>query len=252
MAAYIPVSWEEALGRAVEEQIAPRGKQCSNEERNRKIQEILTTLTSSLPGSPYHFRAVVVQYPAVNAFAVPGGTIVICAGLLEKTSRPEELAGVLAHEIQHIQLRHSTRALLQRASLGLFMAALVGDGRAFTFGLEGAQAMAMLRYSRRYEEEADEEGMKLLARSGIDPQGIITFFESLRKESDPSWKIPVYLSTHPDLGERVMRLKKLAQITPRPNPRILQDYDWKEIQGFCKGVQPRQQNNCDSKKFLVY
>ncbi len=232
-ASYIPVSWEERLGQAVVERLAPKEKQCSDLIRAGEIQQILTTLTSSLPRSPYTFRLIVANQSAVNAFAVPGGTLVVFRGLLQKTHTAEELAGVLAHEIQHVLRRHATRAMLQQASTRILLAALVGDGKAMTYGLEGAQAVGMLRYSRQYEEEADEEGMKLLVASGINPYGMINFFERIREEGEKSLKLPAYLSTHPELKDRVQRLKWLAERSPTASVKLLQDYDWKDIYGFC-------------------
>ena len=237
-AAHIPASWEERLGQAVVESLAPREKQCSDLVRAQKVQEILTILNSSLPKSPYTFRVIVVNQSAVNAFAVPGGTIVVFQGLLERTYTAEELAGVLAHEIQHVLHRHATRAMLQQVSIRLLLAALVGEARALSYGLEGAQAVGMLRYSRQYEEEADEEGIKLLIASGINPHGMITFFETIQKEGEKSLKLPIYLSTHPELKDRIQRLKWLAEKHPHASARLLRDYDWKDIYSFCGGGSP--------------
>ena len=237
-ASHIPVSWEERLGQAVVEHLAPEEKQCPDLIRAREIQQILTTLTSSLPKSPYTFRLIVVNQPAVNAFAVPGGTLVIFKGLLQKTHTAEELAGVLAHEIQHVLHRHATRAMLQQVSMRLLLAALVGDARAMTYGLEGAQAVGMLRYSRQYEEEADEEGMKLLMASGINPHGMITFFETIQEESEKSLKLPTYLSTHPELTERIQRLKWVTGKSPYASVRLLQNYNWKDIYRLCGAESP--------------
>ena len=76
------------------------------------IDELVLTLTKALPSNPYAFRVSVVDSPVVNAFAAPGGYIVIYKGLLKYTKSPEELAGVLAHEIEHVIHRHVTRMLL--------------------------------------------------------------------------------------------------------------------------------------------
>jgi len=237
-ASHIPVSWEERLGQAVVEQLAPQKKRCLDSGRAERIEEILTTLTSSLPASPYTFRVVVVNHSAVNAFAAPGGTLVIFQGLLEKTHTAEELAGVLAHEVQHVLHRHATQAMLQQVSMRLLLAALVGDARAMTYGLEGAQAMGMLRYSRRYEEEADEEGMKLLMASGVNSQGMITFFERIQEESEKSLKLPTYLSTHPEMKDRIQKLKCLAGKSPHSSVKLLQGYDWKDMYRTCRADDP--------------
>src|SRR5207302_1800985 len=99
----------------------------------------------------------------VNAFAVPGGQVVLLRGLVERTRTPEELAGVLAHELQHVIQRHATRLLLQHASTGLVLVAVSGDiTGAMAYGIESARMLGTLRYSRHLESEADVEGLRML------------------------------------------------------------------------------------------
>ncbi len=190
-------------------------------------------LSASAPPSPYSFRVMVVNHPVVNAFAAPGGTIVIFQGLLERTRTPEELAGVLAHEMQHILRRHATRALLQQLSIKLILAAATGDATGLAYGLEGASALGMLRYNRQNEEEADREAVRMLMTSGIDPQGLITFFETIQRENEKSLKLPSYLSTHPELKDRLSRLKALTAGRRTPPNRLFPGYDWRDMGGFC-------------------
>src|SRR5207244_2410003 len=115
--------------------------------------------------------------------AAAGGQVIRVRGLLERTRTPEELAGVLAHEIQHVLRRHATRMLLQHTSAGLMLAAVSGDiSGAMAYGLESARVLGALRYSRQYEAEADVEGLRMLLAAGVDPEGMIAFFETLRAE----------------------------------------------------------------------
>jgi Zn-dependent protease with chaperone function len=229
----IPVSWEEHLGQSVVNSLAPPEKQCQDSARQGRVEEILARLASTVPQAPYSFRVIVVNHPSVNAFAAPGGTIVVFQGLLEKTRTPEELAGVLAHEMQHILRRHATRALLQQVSMKVLLAAAVGDAKGLSYGLEGVQALGMLRYSRQIEEEADQEGIRMLIASGIDPRGLLAFFETIQKDDEKSMKLPAYLSTHPDPEVRIQRLKTLAAGAATSSPPLLPNYDWKDIHGFC-------------------
>src|SRR5438046_2895507 len=127
---------------------------------------------------PYPLRVYVVDMPTVNAFAAPGGSVVIFRGLLQRTDSPEQLAGVLAHEFQHVLQRHSTRAIIQHTSSGLLIAALTGDVTGpLAYGLEAARVLGHLRYSREAETEAGAEGLTMLLAARVDPAGMITFFE---------------------------------------------------------------------------
>ncbi|MFQ5520819.1 MAG: M48 family metalloprotease, partial [Candidatus Methylomirabilia bacterium] len=148
----------------------------------------------------------------------------------------EELAGVLAHELQHILRRHATRALLQQASTGLLLTALAGGGGGSgAYGLESARMLGALAYSRHTEAEADTEGMRMLLAAKIAPGGMIAFFQVLAKEGGDAPALLSYASTHPNPGHRIERLKSLAkQFQGRP-VKLLPDYDWRDIRNICQG-----------------
>ena len=242
-ASRVPVAWEERLGEAVIEHLAPPKTRCEDPLRSSAIEAILTTLIAALPQSPYKFKVIVVDNATVNALAAPGGGIVIFRGLLEQTQTPEELAGVLAHEIEHIVQHHSTRALFEHASTGLLMAAVAGDISGLAaFGLETARTLGALRYSRRSEEEADAEGMRLLLVSGLDPAGMIAFFETMRKKDIETPAFPSYLSTHPGSEERIEKLRVIAQDQRRKPMRLLPSYDWEETKKICPGAEKKERN----------
>lgn len=234
VASRVPVSWEERLGQAVIEHLAPEKTRCEDPTRSKAIEEIMRTLIAPLGQSPYRFRVIVMDNPAVNAIAAPGGTILILRGLLERTQNPEELAGVLAHEIQHVLLRHSTRALFEHASTGLLLAAVAGDVSGLAaFGLEMARTLGALRYSRRSEEAADADGMRLVLVAGVDPAGMITFFEAMKKKNGDLRGLPTYLSTHPSTEDRIEKLKSLAARSRQTSVKLLADYDWKDMRKIC-------------------
>ena len=235
----VPPSWEERLGRAVHEQLAPEGRRCTEPTRLQAIQGIAATLVSIVPDTPYTFTVTVVDVPAVNALAAPGGYVVVFRGLLEATGSAEELAGVLAHEFQHILLRHTTRALLRHASTGLLIAALSGDvSGAMTYGLESARVLAELRYSRNDEEEADREGFRMLVAAGVNPEGMATFFETLTKEPTGGMRLPQYLSTHPTAETRIERLRSLLPSSPPARARLLPRLDWRAVRDLCGATSP--------------
>lgn len=235
VASRVPASWEEHLGASVVEQLAPPSRRCIDPTRMRAIEEIMTTLTDTLLDSPYTFRVMVVNNSAVNAFAAPGGYIVVFRGLLEATQAAEELAGVLAHEIQHIVKRHTTRMLIQHASTGLLLAALTGRASdPSAFGLEAARTLGVLRYSRGHEEEADTEGVRMLVAAGIDAHGMIRFFESLSEGEKDTPEFLKYVSTHPSTADRIERLKSVVAQEEGKPVKLLPDYDWKDIHRMCQ------------------
>ena len=235
VASRVPVSWEERLGRSIVTHLVPPAMRCTDKTRTRVIDEIITVLTAPLPTSPFTIRVIVVNDSTINAFAVPGGYIVLYRGLLEKTQTAEELAGVLAHELQHIFKHHVTQALIQHVSTGLLLAAITGDtSKATAYGLESARLLGILRYSRQSEEEADAAGMRMLLESGIDPKGMIAFYELLTKSTSETSSILKYLSTHPSTGDRIKNLKSLVEQSQPKSVKLLKGYDWSNIKKICQ------------------
>lgn len=165
----------------------------------RAIGEPLTV------GSPHHYRWFVADDAAINAFAAPGGVVVVNSGLLRAVNSPEELAGVLAHEIAHAELRHSLRAMAKSLGLRALAAIALGDFSGTAIG-EAAQRLTELSYSRDAEREADHEGLRRLTAAQIDPHGMLSFFKTL--EQREGVVPPAFLSTHPDTAERLANLQQ--------------------------------------------
>lgn len=234
----VPLAWEESLGRAVTDHLAPADRMCANPSGQRALDTIVARLTAAAPPSPYTFRARVVNAPDVNALAAPGGYIVVFRGLLERARTPDELAGVLAHEIEHVLHRHTTRAVIQHASTGLLLAALTGDMTGpLAYGLESARVLSQLQYSRRAEEEADRDGMKLLLAARVAPDGMIGFFDELAKGER---LVRRYLSTHPSPSDRIAALRALAARAPGPPTPVLTDQQWQDLKAICTAAPPRR------------
>jgi beta-barrel assembly-enhancing protease len=167
---------------------------------------------------PYQFY--VVNSSQVNAFAVPGGHIYINRGLIERTRNMSELAGVLAHEIAHVEHRHGITQMerMQRANLAL-TAGYILLGRQPTavdeavIGIGGQAYFA--GHSREAENEADAAAVALLVRARIDPNGLSTFFNVLLEEQRraPS-RVEQWFSTHPTTSDRVQNTQRLIQQVP--------------------------------------
>jgi Zn-dependent protease with chaperone function len=233
-AARVPVSWEESLGASIVEHFAPPSRRCDDPVRQARINAIVSQLTAKAQPQPYTFRVTVVNSPIINAVAAPGGNIIVFRGLLERTETAEELAGVLAHEVEHVLHRHVTRAIFQHASTGILMAALVGDvSSVVAYGLEGARTLGDLQMSRGAESEADREGMRLLQAAGIDTAGMITFFDKLSARERGGDIVPRYLRTHPTTAERIATLRTLAAAAARPERRLLPDDEWDNVKNLC-------------------
>lgn len=168
----------------------------------------------------FNYQFYVVNIEEVNAFAVPGGYIYINRGVIERSRNMSELAGVLAHEIAHVDRRHGAAQLerVQRANLGL-TAAFVLLGRMPT-GLEAlavdvAGAAIFARYSRGAEQEADAEAVDLLVASGINPNGLVSFFRTLMEEQrrQPSL-VEQWFASHPLTDDRIQETQAMIQRLP--------------------------------------
>ena len=219
VAAHVPVKWEQGLGKTELEQLAPPGNRLHNPRLDIAIKRIMARLIRPVSHCPYQFQVIVCDMPIVNAFALPGGYIVVFRGLLEETRTPEELAGVLAHEMQHVLKRHTTQRIIQDTSTGLLLSAMAGDVTgSMAFGMKSARTLALLEYSRGEEEEADREGMKLILAAGIDPQGMIRFFETLKKY-DKMPQFLKYASTHPATDDRIEKLKEIVSAQTSPTKK---------------------------------
>jgi len=173
------------------------------------------------------YRFYVVNTDAVNAFALPGGFVYVNRGLIERADNLAELAGVLAHEIAHVEERHGAEQIerVQRANLGLSLAYIL-IGRAPS-GLERAAiqvggAAVFARYSREAEREADEVAIPLLVRAGIDPNGLVTFFMELlaERQRQPSI-LEQWFSTHPTTEERIAEAREVIRRIPASELRDL-------------------------------
>ena len=230
----IPTSWETALGESVVQQLAPADRRCTDSRLQASVDGIVARLSAARPDSPYRFHISVVDGPVFNAFAAPGGQIVVFRKMLQAAEQPDELAGVLAHEMQHIYHRHAMKALVRDLSLAAIVGAVFGDITGIgALAVQAGRTLTTLHYSRETEAEADREGLRLLQAARVDPTGMVRFFETLKQQSGGAG-LPAYLSTHPDTDERLAEMKALAMATPVQVEPLLADVKWDEIKGLCR------------------
>jgi beta-barrel assembly-enhancing protease len=188
------------------------------------IAQIGSRLTQ---GSRYRYRWYVSDEREINAYALPGGIVVVNAGMIEAAASAEELAGVLAHEVQHIEHRHALQQMIHAAGWAAVLAVALGDVSAIT--AIALHQLGNLRNSRELEAQADTEGMKALARAGIPLEGMASLFRRLQAEHEGRGGGIGLLSSHPATAQRIADLEQLAG-SLRCDCRPL-EVDWPGIQG---------------------
>lgn len=234
---HVPPEMEVELGRMAASDILTKNRVCSAPEVNEVVQAIGDRLVGALDGNPYEFRFRVVDSPDVNAFALPGGYVFVNFGLVQKAATPDEVAGVMAHEIQHALLRHGLRNVVSRAGLTLLVALVFGDLEGIGGIIAGgAGELAALSFSREQEEAADSAGLALLYKAGFDPEGLPAFFEKLSQEEEKrAVDLPSFLSTHPDTSRRVADLR--ATIAEKGRGDIVPlEVNWENATADCDPV----------------
>jgi predicted Zn-dependent protease len=177
------------------------------------VARIGRRLVATLGAQQFDYQFYVVQHPALNAFAVPGGYVFVFSGLLAHVETDDELAGVLAHEIGHVSGHHILRQQQQgqvwtaAALLGVLLSAV---NPVIGAGAIAAAETAQLRYSREFEQEADYLGLRYATEAGYDPHALGSFFKTLLAEQriNPAG-VPPYMLTHPITEDRVANVETI-------------------------------------------
>ncbi|HET8700499.1 MAG TPA: M48 family metallopeptidase [Nitrococcus sp.] len=228
LAAAVPAPWAQALGKATVDTFAGSWPTCREPQAQAALEGLVARLAVGTE-SPYRLAARVFKAPIANAAAVGGGHIILFSGLLELMQTPEELAAVLAHEIAHGVKRHPLQALLRHMGYRLLLALMVGDTSAGAGLMSEAARFTLERsYSRADEAAADELGMMLLNRAGIDSRGAARFFRRLAGQKDRTAP-PVLLATHPGLAERIAA----SEARQRPGAPALTPAAWRAVKVMC-------------------
>ena len=210
------------MGQQYSQQINAQLPIISDPEANRYINllgDSIAKLTSRTDIQDWKFY--IVDSKEVNAFAVPGGFVYVNRGLIERTQRMDQLAGVLGHEIGHVVMRHSIKQMQQQqgANIGVTLACIltrICDNQAGQAAIQVGGTALFAKFSRSDEAEADAEGIKNVVRAGISPNGIPEMFEILiaERQSNPS-AVEGWFSTHPMEEDRVAATRaQIAQISP--------------------------------------
>lgn len=204
----LPAEWETKVGRAAFEEMETEFEMTDEPELTNRVHLVTQRLKKGLPYDAPKFQFFVADSGMVNAFALPGGKVIVMRGLIEDATA-EELAGVLAHEMAHVTERHGMRALAQMVGPMFITKYVFGGDSALSALIAGTAFIGGLQYSRDNEREADSEGWQILRRANIDPRGLTQFFKKMKREEGDDDDADHMLSTHPATAERIQRLEEL-------------------------------------------
>ena len=213
----VSLNYEKELGEGMYRSM--RSSFTVDEQRTVLINEFFRQM--QVP-STYNVQITVVKGDIANAFAIPGGRIVVYDKLLSGITSYPQLAALLAHEYVHVQNRHTLRSLFRQLSSRLVLSLFLGNLDVVGAVLiQNTDQLKDLSYSRSLETEADEQGALLLAKRGIDCKGFVELFQLLQKETGGA-EVPEFINSHPNLDKRIKNIRELSD---------------------CKGQQPAEDNS---------
>ena len=204
------------------------GRACARPEGVK----MLRSLTQRLGVSDEVATVDVVNIPIVNAVTLPGGHILIFDGLLQQAGSPDELAGVIGHELGHVEHRDVIESLLRQLGLSVLLGGLDGNIGGYT------NALVSSAYSRDAESRADQYAIRALNSAGISPAPTAEFFKRLEgKAGKPGGATVVlnYLASHPPSARRAERFRSAARRGEAYTP-TLQESEWQALRGICRGA----------------
>lgn len=220
----IPLSWEQQLGESTIAQYQLGKDVMDKKESELLLDPLIKPLLGALDNSRYTYQFYIVNDGSLNAFALPGGQVVIHSALILRAESAEELLGVVAHEITHVEEQHGLRGVIGATGIYMIASAVFGDVSGMMATLTSAAPLLLNQsYSRRFEAESDLKGFALLQKARINPAGLASFFEKMIDEEKKQLeKIEgennrelvkdalQFLSTHPASDERIQKLNALA------------------------------------------
>jgi Zn-dependent protease with chaperone function len=206
----LPKSFDKKVGEIAFTEISKDERLDQQKKDVQRINKLGKKLLANLDPESYEFEFHVLETTDVNAFALPGGKILVCSELMRQVKNDNELAGVLGHEISHVTRRHTLRQTLHKAGVTASVEALMGNdpnlvGQRLAHLLE----IADLSYNRKQEEEADLTGVELLVKSGFPADGLLRFLERLEKlDLSSNNRMLAIFSTHPMPKERIDAMRE--------------------------------------------
>lgn len=242
LAPLVPPALERKLGNAVDAEV--RGMldtrslgsafECGQGDAERSGRIALDKVSGRLSAAAalgVPLQVTVVRRPEANAVALPGGRIYLFQGLIAKAETPDELAGVIAHEIGHVARRDGTRAILQGAGLSFLFGMLLGDFVGGGAMVVAATTVLRSSYARDVERAADAYAAELMGRAESDPQAL---GRMLARIADDKGRGPRILLDHPEAAERIAAINALPRSAAPARP-LLDDGEWAALKRICDG-----------------
>jgi Zn-dependent protease with chaperone function len=222
VARLVPASWERGMGDLM---VGDFGRNACNDPAGKAA---LTAMLTRMGGAQPDIDVHVVKLKMVNAVTLPGGRIVIFEGLLKAAASPDEVAGVLGHELGHVRNRDVTEALVRQLGLSVLLGGLDGNIGGYT------NALLATAYSRRAEVNADRFAMAMMKANAISPIATAGFFRRLGKGSEGAERMFAYLNTHPVSADRAKRFEAGVDRKAVYRP-VLDAGQWAALKGICRG-----------------
>ena len=222
------ISKDVELGRQASQEVKQQMPILNDYETTNYVREVGRRLVNAIPSEFQHrefdYDFSVVNASDINAFALPGGPMFVNRGMIQAARNEGEMAGVMAHEIAHVALRHATAQAskqnnweTQLGQIGLILGgAVLGGQTGAQLGALGAQAW-MTKYSRDYETQADTLGAQIMARAGYDPRDLANMFQTIARQGGSG--VPEFLSSHPNPSNRYENIsREAARLNVSRNP----------------------------------
>jgi predicted Zn-dependent protease len=218
VAQHFPVEYEIEMGEKMYNNILAESR--VDKHQSAAITRFFKNLNIK---SEYPVHIAVIKDTIVNAYALPGGGIIVYDAIIRTMKTPEELAALLAHEYSHVQLKHTTRNVFRSLAGYFFISIIFSDANGLVnLVIDNANQLQNLSYSRELEHEADANGLQILKQNKLATSGMISLFQSLKQSSTQD--VNEIISTHPDLENRIQFVKEFTEqneYTPESNDSLI-------------------------------
>ncbi len=246
IAAMIPIERQISLGEQVEtliSEVGLVGETCTTPDGDAALAKMTAQLTKGVD-LRIPVRASVVSSPIVNAVALPGGRVLIFYPLIEEAESPDEVAGILGHEIGHVQLQHPLKGAMRSSAsagvIGLFFGDFAGAG--MMAGL--SEQLVTASNTRDAEREADQFAVERMAAANASSAEMAKFFSRMREDVGDGQLFGGYMASHPSFSEREAMLTAAA-IGEGAEP-ILSEAEWQALRQICDDIDEDEENEAPS------